>query len=98
MSVLPKIEQESHPQAEYTPQPIPPLDLHLPDESKASRIVVGILVGIPVAAMIGGGLIFLSLMGTPAEAHAAVLSLPFGGMFGILGGAIGGLMSTMRAH
>lgn len=94
MSALPKIPTSTPAAPVYNTH----LDDHLPDEGRAGRIVVGVLVGVPVATVVGGAIIAFSLLGTPAESHALVLSLPFGGMFGFLGGAIGGLMATMKAH
>ena len=96
MSALPQVDQ-STPNADV-PVPEYRWDTHLPDETQLQRITIGVLVGIPVAAVLGGALMFYAIGGPNGMAHAALLSLPFGGMFGILGGAIGGLMATMKHH
>jgi hypothetical protein len=69
---------------------------YLPDEGQMTRVWIGILVGIPVATTVGLMVAYVALAGTGAESHALVLSLPFGGLFGFLGGGIGGLMATIK--
>ena len=71
-----------------------PNPIYMPQKGEISRIRTGMLVGMPIAVVVGFLALGYALDGTGAESKVLVLAPVFGILFGAILGGLAGLMST----